>query len=222
MKAKLWIATIPRTGSTFLAHLLNLVGNQPIKMTGDPDQDKFIFAEHQFKYDMPSFDPWHTKAMYEPVLSKMEGPPDHKLLLLTRRDLIGHATSLYLSNHTGVNACHSDAELEKYRAATVPWNELDGISCVAQVCSWTVTIRQWIGRANCLPIFTEDLMRDPEYIIRMIYAFMDEPLTWNGDYSTLSIRRLQHPKADAIRRGIMRALGVDGLNNLVNDTANTR
>lgn len=181
-----WILTSPRTGSTWLARMLNRSVGMPLDMPSWGFLRNWCFSEHmhpsnrgdamQFWDDPPVVSKVHNHHLLEfapdirvdDVAQKL---PGICFVRLYRQDKVAQAISLYFSDVTAAHRIENNDQLQRYASRDVPWDAQAAYGKYQQVLSYDRNWDYWLNGRLHLRVSYEDLLSRTEDVVREILRF---------------------------------------------------
>lgn len=200
-----WLVSTQRSGSTYLAYLLNAFNGLPLDCN-KAQGGRFIFGEHAHPEFCPSSD-WFR--VFDPIVTKMQWnlvnrwgftrPERTRFVVLHRRDRLAHAVSLAFSNATGFFHAYSPEELSAYHARPVAFDPQLAAVCHKGIVDWYAQMAHWLKGVDVLSVDYEDVVADPLAAVRRIFAYLDTPLTTETpleDLARIPLHKVARPEVE--------------------------
>ena len=174
-----WMATTPRSGSTWLCGLLNLA-------VGLPEQGKTYhrleFCEHfhpKLSHRYPEYQPRVTKVhahwMDDAMLIRALPPLDTKIIRLTRKDHIAQVWSMICSSQVGICNSSEPEQQALYRAqmGRVQVSQTDFSNHLLALARWERILDMYFSRHDCLRVEYEDLVKNTEQVVGDVLRWLE-------------------------------------------------
>lgn len=203
-KTPVWILTNQRSGSTFLAKLLNSTEVFPSNFTEH-------FHEHQirsgtYKNSLPQ-NAKILKTHFKNVHGKINKRdikniyPNIKFILLRRRDLIAHTISQYFHKSLNISFIKKNQprKFKKYEKAEIPFNKEVLLNIYKETLNFWNNWNYFLKGENYISIVYENFVKDPYVAVKRIFNFleMDLPSNWQPEDHIL---KLENPLKDKYKK----------------------
>lgn len=199
-----WLLTSPRSGSTYLQHLLNCNVVELRSSSDARDRMRHSFEEHLNSRFCTS---WDDFLALDPLVTKMHCHhfgahllrrreikglfPGIRFVLLERKNVWQQAVSLAIANRTGVTHCTSDETHQSFQQMAVEPTDDELLNCLKAVRDYQAFWRNWLHSEPHLVVTYEALIEEPAQTVAGIFDY----LCTSCDQLVLGVpvRKLAHP-----------------------------